>query len=176
MGFERRPAPYSLTPLPMFRVQALDILVRLGQGLWLEIADAGMRPLGQGSQSPVMDPRSIADRLPAVVETELRAMEPMRLTGVRHFYGAQGYGYLATIEEDGTLVVASAVGGIQDQIEDGVSGVLLKDPEDLDAFAGILADLLASPERMARLGLEPVPHIAARRIPARAELTEFPSA
>jgi trehalose synthase len=49
-------------------------------------------------------------------------------------------------------VVASAVGGLQDQIEDGVSGILLKDPEDLDAFAGVLAELLASPERMARLG------------------------
>ena len=32
-------------------------------------------------------------------------------------------------------VVASAVGGIQDQIEDGVTGLLLDDPTDLDASA-----------------------------------------
>jgi trehalose synthase len=49
-------------------------------------------------------------------------------------------------------VVASAVGGIQDQVEDGVSGMLLKDPRDLEAFAGVLRALLGDPERCARLG------------------------
>jgi trehalose synthase len=49
-------------------------------------------------------------------------------------------------------VVASAVGGIQDQIDDGVNGVLLKDPEDLDAFATVLRELLLDPERAQRLG------------------------
>jgi trehalose synthase len=49
-------------------------------------------------------------------------------------------------------VVASAVGGIQDQIEDGVSGVLLADPSDLEALADVLCELLADPDRMAKLG------------------------
>jgi trehalose synthase len=49
-------------------------------------------------------------------------------------------------------VVASATGGIQDQIDDGSSGVLLKDPEDLDAFASTLGALLCDPERMRLLG------------------------
>ena len=49
-------------------------------------------------------------------------------------------------------VVASAVGGIQDQIEDGISGVLLKDPTDLGAFAGALCGLLCEPERMRAMG------------------------
>lgn len=49
-------------------------------------------------------------------------------------------------------VVASAVGGIQDQVEDGVSGVLLPDPADLDACARAVAGLLAEPERAHRLG------------------------
>jgi len=49
-------------------------------------------------------------------------------------------------------VLASAVGGIQDQIEDGVSGVLLKDPADLDGFAEALGSLLENPERVQRLG------------------------
>jgi len=52
----------------------------------------------------------------------------------------------------GRPVVASAVGGIQDQIESGVNGILLKDPSDLDAFAEALADLLGDPERRQRLG------------------------
>jgi trehalose synthase len=52
----------------------------------------------------------------------------------------------------GRAVVASRVGGIQDQIEDGVSGVLLDDPRDLDAFAGALRSLLTDPGQMQRLG------------------------
>ena len=49
-------------------------------------------------------------------------------------------------------VIASAVGGITDQIEDNVSGVLLDDPSDLDRFATIAADLFGDPERRARIG------------------------
>ncbi|WP_374969220.1 glycosyltransferase [Terrabacter sp. BE26] len=49
-------------------------------------------------------------------------------------------------------VVASAVGGIVDQIEDGVSGVLLHDPADLDHFATLAADLFRDPGRQVRIG------------------------
>ncbi|GAA2039544.1 glycosyltransferase [Terrabacter terrae] len=49
-------------------------------------------------------------------------------------------------------VVASAVGGIVDQIEDDVSGVLLQDPADLDRFAALAADLFRDPGRRARIG------------------------
>lgn len=48
--------------------------------------------------------------------------------------------------------VGSAVGGIQDQIVDGESGVLIDDPCDLEAFGGAIAALLGDPERAARLG------------------------
>ncbi|NLU85004.1 glycosyltransferase [Rhodococcus sp. HNM0569] len=48
-------------------------------------------------------------------------------------------------------VVASNVGGIADQIVDGVSGVLLDDPADLDAFADALVGLLHDDARTARL-------------------------
>jgi len=51
-------------------------------------------------------------------------------------------------------VVASAVGGIQDQIENGRSGVLLDDPTDLEAFAAVLDRLLGAPDEVARLGHE----------------------
>ncbi|MFG0286203.1 MAG: glycosyltransferase [Phycisphaerales bacterium JB039] len=49
-------------------------------------------------------------------------------------------------------VVASAVGGIQDQIEDGVSGLLLQDPRSDREFAGLLRRLLADEGLIERLG------------------------
>jgi trehalose synthase len=52
----------------------------------------------------------------------------------------------------GRAVVASAVGGIVDQIEDGRSGVLLDDPRDLDACGRAIEGLLADPARAAQLG------------------------
>ncbi|UCF68222.1 MAG: glycosyltransferase [Acidobacteriota bacterium] len=52
----------------------------------------------------------------------------------------------------GKPVIASAVGGIQDQIEHGVSGLLLKRPADLDAYAGSIVQVLNNPGLAARLG------------------------
>jgi trehalose synthase len=52
----------------------------------------------------------------------------------------------------GKPVIASKVGGIQDQIVDGISGLLLQDPSDLDAFGRVLASLLGNEELAARLG------------------------
>jgi trehalose synthase len=49
-------------------------------------------------------------------------------------------------------VIASAVGGIRDQIEDGVHGLLVEDPSNLDDFAGALRRVLDDPEMAARLG------------------------
>jgi len=54
----------------------------------------------------------------------------------------------------GKPVVASKVGGIQDQIIDGVSGLLLADPHDLDGFADLLVKVLEDDELGHRLGLE----------------------
>ena len=44
-------------------------------------------------------------------------------------------------------VVASRIGGIQSQIIDGETGVLLDDPRDLEAFGEAVTGLLADPER-----------------------------
>jgi trehalose synthase len=52
----------------------------------------------------------------------------------------------------GRPVLASAVGGIVDQITDGEDGVLLVDPADTEGFAAALRGLLANPGAAARLG------------------------
>jgi trehalose synthase len=52
----------------------------------------------------------------------------------------------------GRPVVASAVGGIPDQLRDGTDGVLLDDPGDEGALATALTGLLGDSERAASLG------------------------
>ncbi len=52
----------------------------------------------------------------------------------------------------GRPVVASKVGGIQDQITDGRDGLLVDDPYDIEGFAGLLVRVLADPELAERLG------------------------
>ena len=50
-------------------------------------------------------------------------------------------------------VVASRIGGIQDQIEDGRSGVLLSEPRDLEQVGAAIAALLADSERRRQMGI-----------------------
>jgi len=52
----------------------------------------------------------------------------------------------------GRPVVAAAVGGMVDQVTDGVDGLLLADPADLDGLAAALARLLRDPALARRLG------------------------
>jgi len=49
-------------------------------------------------------------------------------------------------------VIASAVGGILDQIEDGTSGFLLHDPRDLVAFGRLVRQVLTDKDQAERLG------------------------
>ena len=51
-------------------------------------------------------------------------------------------------------VVASRVGGIQEQIIDGKTGLLLDDAHDLRKFGGLVTDLLNDPRRAAMIGAE----------------------
>ena len=50
-------------------------------------------------------------------------------------------------------VVASRIGGIRDQIEDGRSGVLLPDPRDLEQVGAAIAELLADGARAQQIGI-----------------------
>jgi trehalose synthase len=49
-------------------------------------------------------------------------------------------------------VIASRIGGIQDQIEHGTSGLLIDDPTDLPSAAAAIDDLLADPARAEAMG------------------------
>ena len=49
-------------------------------------------------------------------------------------------------------VVGSGVGGIQDQLTDGETGILLRDPLDLPAFGAAVQDLLEHPGRASAMG------------------------
>jgi trehalose synthase len=49
-------------------------------------------------------------------------------------------------------VLAGRVGGIQDQVVDGESGLLIDDPEDLPGFARAIESILADGDRRAELG------------------------
>lgn len=49
-------------------------------------------------------------------------------------------------------VVASRIGGIQDQIEHGRSGMLIDDPHDLAAYGAAVSELLADPDRARAMG------------------------
>jgi trehalose synthase len=62
-------------------------------------------------------------------------------------------------------VIASAVGGILDQIVDGESGVLLPDPTDLHAFAAAVAATLADPGRARALGERAHDRVVERFLP-----------
>jgi trehalose synthase len=66
---------------------------------------------------------------------------------------AEGFGLtVAEAMWKGRPVVAGRVGGIQDQIVDGVSGVLVDDPADLRSVGEAIDGLLSDPDRARRIG------------------------
>jgi trehalose synthase len=67
-------------------------------------------------------------------------------------------------------VVASRVGGIQEQISHGESGVLLDDPLDLEAFGGAVTALLREPRWADQLGRNARERVRERFLSARSLL------
>ena len=69
-------------------------------------------------------------------------------------------------------VVASRVGGIQDQIVDGDSGVLLDDPRDLAGFGAAITGLLVDAPRAERIGARARERVREQFLNARS-LTDY---
>ncbi len=63
-------------------------------------------------------------------------------------------------------VVASAAGGIKDQVIDGETGILIEDPADLEAFAVALRKLVEDPELSASMGAASRERVARHFLPA----------
>lgn len=81
---------------------------------------------------------------------------------------AEGFGL--TVAEGmwkGRPLVASRIGGIQDQIVDGVSGVLLDDPSDLAAYGAAVLGLLDDPQRASEMGREAQERVRNEFLPLR---------
>src|ERR687886_1624696 len=81
---------------------------------------------------------------------------------------AEGFGL--TVAEGmwkGRPVVASRIGGIQDQIVDGQSGVLLDDPTDLSAYGAAVRSLLDDPARAEKIGREARERVRHEYLPVR---------
>ena len=67
---------------------------------------------------------------------------------------AEGFGLtVAEAMWKGKPVVAGRIGGIQDQIVDGDSGILIDHPRNLEAFGAAINRLISDPERAGRIGL-----------------------
>jgi trehalose synthase len=84
---------------------------------------------------------------------------------------AEGFGLtVAEAMWKGRPVIASRVGGIQEQIVDGESGVLLDDPRDLAAFGAAITALLDDAPRAERIGRNARERVRDRFLNARSLL------
>ncbi|MCW3024207.1 MAG: glycosyltransferase [Conexibacter sp.] len=87
---------------------------------------------------------------------------------------AEGFGLtVAEAMWKGRPVIASRVGGIQEQIVDGVSGVLLDDPRDLAAFGAATTALLDDAPRAERIGRNARERVRDRFLNARTLLDYY---
>jgi glycosyltransferase involved in cell wall biosynthesis len=118
-------------------------------GLTLELAGDG--PLrgkleALAAELGVAGTVTFAGRVPSVVPAYERAaivVVPSR---------GEGFGMVALeAAERGRAVIASAVGGLPEIVEDGVTGVLVP-PDDVERLAAAIAELAADGDRAARLG------------------------
>jgi trehalose synthase len=64
-------------------------------------------------------------------------------------------------------LVASRIGGIQDQVVDGVTGLLVDDPTDLASFGAAVGHLLADPDEAERMGREAMRRVREEYLGAR---------
>jgi len=64
----------------------------------------------------------------------------------------------------GKAVIASKIGGIEDQIVDGQSGILVEDPSDPRAVGAAIQSLLANPYRRHKCGTAAKAHVVKQQL------------
>ena len=127
----------------------------------------GARVLAECTRDWEQLPRAIRDRIRLVtLPMEDAAANALMVNAAQRHASvvvqkslAEGFGLTVTEAMwKGRPVVASAVGGIVDQVTDDV-GVLLEDPADLTTFGKTVDALLADPARMRALGRRARRHV-----------------
>src|SRR5438309_2052754 len=145
---------------------------------WLVLAGPAVDSVDDDPEQPqiLADLRSMRDRLrPEVRDRIVVALLPMqdveenaaivnalqrRADVVVQKSLAEGFGLtVAEAMWKGRPVVASRVGGIEDQIEHQKSGFLIDDPTDLEGFGSAVVGLLQDHDRAAALGREARRHV-----------------
>jgi trehalose synthase len=151
-GFAEHVAPYSDAHLvyagPAVQAVADDpegaTVLESARALWSGLAPE-VRSRIHLALLPMDDPQENA----AVVNAMQRAAVVVVQKSL-----AEGFGLTVTEAMwKARPIVASRIGGIREQIEDGRSGVLLDEPSNLPEYGAAIVDLLEDPARAAEMGL-----------------------
>ncbi|MDP6560005.1 MAG: glycosyltransferase [Candidatus Binatia bacterium] len=138
--------PHGLTPVAPFTHFVGTTLRPVGQSLWAAWHNL---PKTKRSRVPLVCLPMADIEENATMVNALQRHTAVIVQKSLH----KGFGLTVTEAMwKGRPIVASAVGGIQDQIVDGKHGLLLKDPTDLKALGNALQRLLADPAFARRLG------------------------
>jgi glycosyltransferase involved in cell wall biosynthesis len=143
------------------REKALDILIRAADVLKREFPNIRVLIAGAQTRQSPREPRELERLI-----MELDVAEQVVMLGARsdipEFLAAVDVAALCSSHEASPLsvmeymeaakpVVATAVGGLPDLVEDGVTGLLIK-PSDPYSLAAAIGSLLKDPERAATMG------------------------
>lgn len=136
------------------KYKGLEYLLRAVSLVVAHVPDARFRIVGLGDLGPY---RSLLDS--PHVDVDNRFVSPAEVARevgraalvVVPYTEASQSGIVTVAQSLGRPVVASAVGGLPDEIMDGETGLLVQ-PRDPVALAGAIADLLQNPARRAEMG------------------------
>jgi glycosyltransferase involved in cell wall biosynthesis len=147
-------------------VKGLDVLLRAWPTVASSVPGARLEVAGRGVTPDVEDNLGVLRRGPLGVDAVRDLLD--RASIVVMPSRSEGMGRLA-LEAHGRArpVVASAVGGLPEVVEDGETGVLVP-PDDPDPLAEAIVTLLEDPERASAMG-----RLGRERMQARSPSDEF---
>lgn len=134
--------------------KGLDALLRAFPLVLKEVPDAQLQIVGSGDLAPY---RRLLENLPQVqvinrwvADDEVAEFFAQATLLIVPYIDASQSGVIPIAYSMGVPVIASATGGLKEQVEDGVSGLLVP-PGDHVALAGRCVELLRDPALRARL-------------------------